>query len=127
MTRSDCADLNFEWQRQGATLSDKSARKEFGLTQDQIVQGIRAGKLHYQQASMHYGSIWTGRLVMPWRRRHSWPCGRRRVLGERSCSRSSSQRLVCRCPTRQFRGTHPVPVARGRNTSVAAAPRCSSQ
>ena len=57
MTRSDCADLNSEWQRKGATLSDKSARKELGLTQDQIVQGIRAGKLHYQQASMH-GNPW---------------------------------------------------------------------
>jgi hypothetical protein len=57
MTRSDCADLNSEWQRKGATLSDKSARKELGLTQDQIVQGIRVGKLHYQQASMH-GNPW---------------------------------------------------------------------
>jgi hypothetical protein len=57
MTTTDHTDLNFEWQRKGATLSDKSARKEFGLTQDQIVQGIRAGKLHYQQASMH-GNPW---------------------------------------------------------------------
>ncbi len=39
-------DLNSEWQRKGATLSDKTARKEFGLTQDEIVQAIRAGKLH---------------------------------------------------------------------------------
>ena len=57
MTTTDHSDLNLEWRCQGATLSDKSVRKEFGLTQDQIVQGIRAGKLHYQEASMH-GNPW---------------------------------------------------------------------
>jgi hypothetical protein len=46
-----------EWQKKGATLSDKTARSEFGLTQDQIVSAIRTGKLHYRQASMH-GSPW---------------------------------------------------------------------
>jgi hypothetical protein len=46
-------DLNSEWQRKGATLSDKTARKEFGLTQDEIVQAIRAGKLQYRQGVMH--------------------------------------------------------------------------
>jgi hypothetical protein len=50
-------DLDYEWQRKGATLSDKTARKEFGLTQDAIVQAIRAGKLHYREASMH-GNPW---------------------------------------------------------------------
>ena len=50
-------DLDSEWQRKGATLSDKTARKEFGLTQDEIVQAIRAGKLHYRVASMH-GNPW---------------------------------------------------------------------
>ncbi len=42
-----------EWQRKGATLSDKTARKEFGLTQRQIVQWIRAGKLQYRLNSIH--------------------------------------------------------------------------
>ena len=42
-----------EWQRKGATLSDKTARKEFGLTQDEIIQAIRAGRLQYRRASMH--------------------------------------------------------------------------
>jgi len=50
-------DLDSEWQRKAATLSDKTARKEFGLTQDEIVQAIRAGKLHYREASMH-GNPW---------------------------------------------------------------------
>ena len=42
-----------EWQRKGATLSDKTARKEFGLTQGEIVQAIRAGKLQYRDGAMH--------------------------------------------------------------------------
>ena len=46
-------DLDFGWQRKGATLSDKTARKEFGLTQDEIVQAIRAGKLQYRRNSIH--------------------------------------------------------------------------
>jgi hypothetical protein len=50
-------DPDSEWQRKGATLSDKTARKEFGLTQDEVVQAIRAGKLHYREASMH-GNPW---------------------------------------------------------------------
>src|SRR5437773_6077260 len=50
-------DLDSEWQRKGAKLSDKTARKEFGLTQDEIIQAIRAGKLHWREASMH-GNPW---------------------------------------------------------------------
>ncbi|HTP25501.1 MAG TPA: hypothetical protein VMK12_07560 [Anaeromyxobacteraceae bacterium] len=42
-----------EWRRKGATLSDKTARKEFGLTQDEIVQAIRADQLQYRHAAMH--------------------------------------------------------------------------
>jgi hypothetical protein len=46
-------DLDSEWQRKGATLSDKTARKEFGLTQDEIVQAIRAGMLQYRRNWIH--------------------------------------------------------------------------
>jgi hypothetical protein len=46
-----------EWQRKGATLSDKTARDEFALTQDEIIQAIRAGRLQYRQGSMH-GNPW---------------------------------------------------------------------
>ncbi len=42
-------DLDSEWQRKGATLSDKTARREFGLTQNEIVRAIRAGTLHYRR------------------------------------------------------------------------------
>ena len=45
------------WSQQGATLSDKSARQEFGLTQQEIYEAIRAGKLRFQQNSMH-GNPW---------------------------------------------------------------------
>ena len=45
------------WKQQGATLSDKSARKEFGLTQDEIFAAMRAGKLQFRQNSMH-GNPW---------------------------------------------------------------------
>jgi hypothetical protein len=48
-------DLNSEWQRKGATLSDKTARKEFGLAQREIVQAIRAGELDYRENSV-FGS-----------------------------------------------------------------------
>jgi len=46
-------DLDSDWQRKGATLSDKTARKEFGLTEDEIVRAIRAGKLQYRHNSIH--------------------------------------------------------------------------
>jgi len=42
-----------EWTRKGATLSDVTAHKEYGVTRDFIVKGIRAGKLEYRE-----GSIW---------------------------------------------------------------------
>lgn len=50
-------DLHSEWRRKGATLSHKKAQEEFGLTWDDIVRAIRAGKLHCQQQSMH-GNPW---------------------------------------------------------------------
>lgn len=46
-----------EWQRKGGTLSDKTARQEFGLTQDEIYDAIDAGALQYRQAYMH-GNPW---------------------------------------------------------------------
>src|SRR5438093_951010 len=41
-----------EWTRKGATLSDVTAHKEYGVSRDFIVQGIRAGKLEYREGSM---------------------------------------------------------------------------
>ena len=42
-----------EWNRKGATLSDVTAKKEYGVDRDFIVKGIRAGKLEYRQ-----GAVW---------------------------------------------------------------------
>ena len=42
-----------EWNRKGATLSDATAKKEYGVDRDFIVKGIRAGKLQYRE-----GAIW---------------------------------------------------------------------
>ncbi|MDZ7700243.1 MAG: hypothetical protein U5R49_26055 [Deltaproteobacteria bacterium] len=42
-----------EWNRKGATLSDVTAKKEYGVDWDFIVKGIQAGKLEYRE-----GSIW---------------------------------------------------------------------
>lgn len=52
-TRAPMSDLDpDEWQKKGATLSDKTARKEFDLTQTQIVAAIRAGDLHHREAQV---------------------------------------------------------------------------
>jgi hypothetical protein len=48
---------NDEWQRKGATLGDKTARQEFGLTQDEIYDAIDAGTLQYREATMR-GNPW---------------------------------------------------------------------
>ena len=42
-----------EWNRKGATLSEVTAKKEYGVDRDFIVKGIRAGKLEYRE-----GVIW---------------------------------------------------------------------
>ncbi len=50
-------DLDSEWRRKGATLSHKTAQEEFGLTWEEIVRAIGAGKLQYREHSM-YGNPW---------------------------------------------------------------------
>lgn len=42
-----------EWNRKGATLSDVTAEKEYGVTREFIVEGIRAGELEYRE-----GAVW---------------------------------------------------------------------
>lgn len=42
-----------EWNRKGATLSDVTATKEYGVSRDFILKGIRAVKLEYRK-----GAIW---------------------------------------------------------------------
>ena len=42
-----------EWVRKGAVLSEVTARKEYGVTRDFIVEGIQAGKLEFRE-----GAVW---------------------------------------------------------------------
>ena len=42
-----------EWNRKGATLSHVTARKEYGVEWDFIVNGINAGKLEYREGAIH--------------------------------------------------------------------------
>ncbi|PXF61354.1 MAG: hypothetical protein C4B59_05235 [Candidatus Methanogaster sp.] len=41
-------ETNSAWHKKGGTLSDKSARKEFGITQEEIIDAIRDGRLQYR-------------------------------------------------------------------------------
>jgi hypothetical protein len=59
-------ELDSEWRRKGATLSDKTARKEFWLTRDEIVRAIRVGMLHYREGSM-YGTPGYGFFAERWK------------------------------------------------------------
>ena len=76
-----------EWNRKGATLSDVTAKKEYGVDQEFIVKGIRAGSLRpgkgdlgkstfrpRQQNIVKYvaeaGSVTTGWCMETWR--HPW-------------------------------------------------------
>ena len=42
-----------EWNRKGATLSDVTAKAEYGVDSDFVIKGIRAGRLEYRD-----GAIW---------------------------------------------------------------------
>ena len=42
-----------EWNRKGSVLSEVTAQKEYGITRDLIVEGIRSGKLKFRE-----GAVW---------------------------------------------------------------------
>ena len=42
-----------EWNRKGATLSDVTARKEYGVDSDFIIKGINSRKLEYREGAIH--------------------------------------------------------------------------
>ena|GEM_PF-4676550 len=52
-----------EWNRKGATLSDKTARKEYKVDQEFIIKGIEAGKLECR-----YASVWGSPFIKVLRR-----------------------------------------------------------
>jgi flagellar capping protein FliD len=41
-----------EWNRKGATLSDVTAKAEYGVSRDFIVKGIRMAKLEFRDGTM---------------------------------------------------------------------------
>ena len=41
------------WVKQGGTFSHKNACKEFGLTEEEIIDAMKAGKLQYRQNYAH--------------------------------------------------------------------------
>ena len=41
------------WTIKGATLSDKNARKEYGLTQEEIIKALKKEKLQYRVNYIH--------------------------------------------------------------------------
>ena len=53
LTDNQPGTLYGEWGRKDATLSDTTARKEYGLTQPEIIHAIRAGQLQCREGSAH--------------------------------------------------------------------------
>jgi hypothetical protein len=47
-----------EWARKGATLSDTTARREYGLTQKEILDALRKGQLQFREDSAHGNPFW---------------------------------------------------------------------
>jgi len=41
-----------EWNRKGATLSEVTAKTEYGVSREFIVKGIKAGSLEYREGAM---------------------------------------------------------------------------
>jgi hypothetical protein len=52
-----------EWNQKGASLSDKTARKEYKVDQEFIIKGIEAGKLEFR-----YSSVWGNPFIRILRR-----------------------------------------------------------
>src|SRR2546421_12573423 len=44
---------NAVWVKKGDTLSEKTAQKEFGLTQEEIIEAIKTGKLQYRHNTLY--------------------------------------------------------------------------
>ena len=44
---------NSEWTQQNGSLSHKNAIKEFGLSENEIIQAMKSGKLQYRQNYAH--------------------------------------------------------------------------
>jgi hypothetical protein len=86
------------WSQKEATLSDKSARQKFGLTQQEIIAAIRAGKLQFQRNSMH-GNPWFRLLrheVEALVREQSGKDGLQKKKLQKELADLNTERRVCR-------------------------------
>lgn len=52
-----------EWNRKGASLSDATAQKEYGVGTELIIRGIKSGDLEYRE-----GSVWGNPYIKVLRR-----------------------------------------------------------
>jgi hypothetical protein len=52
-----------EWNQKGASISDKTARREYKVDQEFIIKGIEAGKLEFR-----YSSVWGNPFIRILRR-----------------------------------------------------------
>ncbi|MCL1917841.1 MAG: hypothetical protein FWG14_05940 [Peptococcaceae bacterium] len=50
-------DTSYLWSQKNATLSDKSAEKEYGISRKEILEAINAGELQFREGSTH-GNPW---------------------------------------------------------------------
>jgi chromosome segregation ATPase len=47
------SNVKHEWTKKGCTVSDKTAFKEWGLTQDDIIKAINEGKLQFREGCIY--------------------------------------------------------------------------
>jgi len=69
-----------EWNLKGATLSDATAQKDYGVSRDFIVKGIREGKLEYREGAI-LGESLSENLEEPTREIHRRSARRRPTGG----------------------------------------------
>ena len=50
-------DTSYLWGMKDATLSDKTAAKEYGISREEIIDAINEGELQYRVSSVH-GNPW---------------------------------------------------------------------
>jgi hypothetical protein len=73
-----------EWNRKGGVLSDVTAQKEYGVTRDFIVKGIKAGELEFREGAV-MGQSLPARPKKPTRTVYSGPAWFR-ILDEQKVS-----------------------------------------
>ncbi|MHB1685837.1 MAG: hypothetical protein ACYCVH_00430 [Ignavibacteriaceae bacterium] len=63
MTTMNYNEPKHEWTKKDGSLSDKTASKEFGLTQNDIINAINEGKLQFREGSI-YGNPFSRHFII---------------------------------------------------------------